>query len=648
MGMKDIILRKQFLISLMLLVTASVIVTIGDYISGQNSALHQSESHAVRVGAHLSYMLEISPGSMPSDPQAFSDRIADYRQELASFLRDFDLADVSIQDKDGKILFSIHNELVGRTVPRTKALLRALAGETSSQIARPDHQENLPEPERDRPVLGTYFPVLHPDTGEVLGVYVINQDYLPLRSMVRKETLRSSMTHIVLLLVFAFLFFRYGSLTSRLLRKDRESHINDLEDRVEERTVELKRSRIRIDDLLERTESMYRELKIAEEYQKNFMGLISHELRTPLTVIKGYLNLLDDGVFHQRADEAAEAVKTALEETRSLETIINNIIELSQLDQEKGVPVSREPIDLSELFQDSIALLQSEIDEKATDIRTEIDPAVTVFHSDRMKILEVVHQLLSNAIKYSSDKGTVLLKAARSHRGLLLSIQDSGVGIPQPQLNEIFNRFYQVDITSTRSFEGSGLGLAIVKRIAELMEGRVWVESEEGAGSTFHFEVPDVPTAKVDQESVDGTADRERMSIDPHGRRRTETILAVDDDPDYLNLLENILKTEGYRIHPCRSGLEGLNYLYSNDNHPLPSLILLDMRMPHVHGIDFCHIVRRNVNTRSIPIIFVSAAAQKEDISMGIAAGANAYMTKPFEPGELIARIDFYLREETN
>ncbi|UCF31924.1 MAG: hybrid sensor histidine kinase/response regulator [bacterium] len=647
--MKSISLKKQLLVSLALFFTASLIITVGDYVFVQNSVLSQSENYAGKIADHLSSLLLSQPhgeGSTGLLPQV---NLTVHRRQIIALLEDFDLVNVKIFDRDGTILFSLDPAVVGRNVERNAGLLRALSGIPSSHVASPEYQELIYGSETRTTMIETYVPITNPGTGEILGAYEIYQDYLPLRSIVVTETARSSLTHIVLLLVFAFLFFRYGSMTSRLMEEERKSHILDLEDRVEERTLELKRSRRRIDNLLERTESMYRELKIADEYHKNFMGLISHELRTPLTVIKGYLNLLDEGVLRQSADDASKAVKTTLEETRHLEAIINNIIELSHLDQEKGATVSRDPIDLTELLPEAIELLRPEISEKGVQVGIDIDRTLSLFHSDRMKLLEVLHQLLSNAIKFSDPGGKVILKASGSHRGLLLSVHDEGVGIPGPQQVEIFNRFYQVDITSTRSYEGSGLGLAIVKRIAELLGGRVWVDSEEGVGSVFYFEVPERPPEEIEPEEGEGAEEGEHPSIFPSPGFRSRTILVVDDDPDYLNLLKDLLDLEGYRIHQCRDGLEALNYLYSEADQPLPSLIILDMRMPHVHGLDFCRIIRRNINTRSIPVIIVSAAALKEDVEQGIAAGANAYLTKPFEAGELIARIDFYLRgEETD
>jgi signal transduction histidine kinase len=152
--------------------------------------------------------------------------------------------------------------------------------------------------------------------------------------------------------------------------------------------------------------------------------------------------------------------------------------------------LSGEEFSIEELIIEAIETVQDEIGVKEIDFSLKVDGEVGRFTTDRMKVLQVLQQFLSNAVKFSSDSGKVTVEAVPSHRGLLISVADEGVGIPEAQVNEIFNLFYQVDISTTRNYEGSGLGLAIVRSIAQLLGGRVWVKSEEGKGSTFFFEIP--------------------------------------------------------------------------------------------------------------------------------------------------------------
>ena len=619
-----------------------MILTVGDYIIAQKTVLDQSQTYAQKVAGHLSGLLHLNTDVRVAEDLSDPGLLAEHEGKIHEVIRNFDLINVKIFNSSGLILYSLDPMAMGKIKEVSGSLERALKGESSSHIASPEYHEQVYGAASDFPMLETYVPIRHPTTGNIIGAYEIYQDFRPLASFVKKETVRASLTHILLLVVFALLFFRYGGMTARLMESEKNRMIRDLEDSVEMRTLELNRSKKRIDDLLERKEEMYRSLMIADEYKKNFMGLVSHELRTPLAVIKGYLSLLRDGVLKADQSEIDGAVQTSLDEARHLEAIIDNIIELSQLD--RGLlGVSRESVDIRTLFAESIASLNLEIQDRDARVRIDVSDQLSPFQSDRLKVLQVVNQLLSNAVKFSRPGGEVTLSASPSHRGLLIAVSDQGVGIPRAQQREIFDRFYQVDISSTRSYEGSGLGLAIVRRISELLGGRVWVESEEGKGSTFFFEVPEIDAQEIVPIRDMGTEAGETVEIMLPVTGHKRSVLIVDDDPDYLELINRILETEGYTTDRARDGLEALNHLFADKDRPLPSLILLDMRMPNVHGIDFCRVVRRNVNTRDIPIIIISAVAHEKDVKEGLESGANAYLTKPFDTEELLKKIDFLL-----
>ena len=635
--------KRYVAISLFLILTASVGITLSDYWTTLNTAMVQSESYAQRTAGHLSHQLFLQGDFSDAlyDPGSFKD----YYDSIENLISSFALFNIKIYNRNGIIVFSLDKDVIGREVKNHDYLNLALEGTSSSHVATPDYQENIYGEKTEFPLLETYVPIIHPESQVILGAYEIYQDYRPLRGHLLSETLRSGITHLILLVFFAVLFYRYGRVTSRLMDSQHHSLIRELEDRVEERTVELKRSRDRVSDLLKRKEEMFRNLMIADEYKKNFMGLVSHELRTPLTVIKGYLTMMRDGDLGPVYSGLQDVVSTCLEESSKLEGIINNILELSQL--ERGLfDLSGENFDVHELLTEAVDNLAMEVTRRADDIKIEVSREVGNFTSDRLKILQVMQQFLSNALKFSPDGSRITIKASPSHRGLLLSVSDEGVGIPRGQVNEIFNLFYQVDISTTRSYEGSGLGLAIVHKIAQILGGRAWVESEEGVGSTFYFEVEvfdlSLTNAGETERSVEAVLDTQPKEVAATSR----SILLVDDDEDYLFLLRRILIDGGYTVEMCKDGLEGLNRIFG-PNHPLlPSLIVLDIRMPHIHGIDFLKIIRRNMTTREIPVIIVSALGQEAQVQEGSNAGANAYFVKPFDPDTLLSRINFLLGRE--
>lgn len=636
--------KKYFIISIILILTATVVITLSDYWTALNASMVQSESYAKRTASHLSHQLFLQGdfSSVLNDPESSKA----YSESISNLVKSFELLNIKIYNTNRIIVFSSSSS-TGQKVTDNEYLTLALEGISSSHIATPDYRDKTYGEDADLTTLETYVPIIQPESNLIVGVYEIYQDYGPLKGHLLSETLRSGITHLILLLVFAGLFYRYGRLTTRLMNNQHKLLVRELEDRVEERTAELKRSRDRVSDLLKRKEEMFRNLMIADEYKKDFMGLVSHELRTPLTVIKGYLTMMNDGDLGPVYSGLQDVVGTCLEESGKLETIINNILELSQL--ERGLfDLSGERFDVHELLSEAVDNLSVEVMGRSNDIRIEVSGDVASFTSDRIKILQVLQQFLSNALKFSSEGSNITVKASPSHRGLLLSVSDEGVGIPEGQVSEIFNLFYQVDISTTRSYEGSGLGLAIVHKIAQILGGRAWVESQEGVGSTFYFEIePFDPSLTRLGETESG----EESPYDPVPTEVSVTprsILLVDDDEDHLFLLRRILVAGDYTVDMCKDGLEALNRIFGPDHPNLPSLIILDIRMPNIHGIDFLKIIRRNITTREIPVIVVSALGQDSQVQEGVSAGANAYFVKPFDPDELLFRIDFLLGRENS
>ncbi len=635
---------RYFFISLFLVATATVIVTLSDYWATLNSLMVQAESYALNTANYLNRQLFIEgdPRAMLKDPSSFGS----YRDSIKNIATSFNFTDIVIFNRDGIVLFSTDGDVIGQEGGNDERVTHALAGTASSDIVTSLYMVKSGGGSGRLSMIGTYGPIIDPESGLILGAYGLYQDYRPVKARLVSETHRSAAIYLVLMIVFMGLFYGYGRLTSRFMETHHHSLIKKLEERVEERTVELKRSRDRVSELLKRREEMFRNLMIADEYKKNFMGLVSHELRTPLTVIKGYLTMIRDGDLGPVYSGLLEAVNTCFHESTQLESIINNILELSQL--ERGLfDLTGEQFEVRELLNEAVDNLSFEVGDRKGDITIEVSREVSHFTSDRIKILQVLQQFLSNALKFSTAGSHITVKASPSHRGLLLSVSDEGVGIPRGQVNEIFNLFYQVDISTTRSYEGSGLGLAIVHKIGQILGGRAWVESEEGTGSVFYFEVPTMDLGQIEVSvpgnSVDLDSDPKPREVAPVSR----SILLVDDDEDYLFLLRRILIDGGYTIEMCKDGLEGLNRIFGNSHPSLPSLIILDIRMPNINGIDFLKILRRNMATREIPVIVVSALGQETQIQEGMDAGANAYFVKPFDPETLLTRIDFLLGKKT-
>ncbi|UCG38814.1 MAG: hypothetical protein JSV00_00845 [bacterium] len=486
MTTKPVVQRKRTVASVLLVLTAMLVLAVSDYRTAMKTLMIPSETYAQQVAGHMGRLLT-APGEKGLNTDLASPG-ALLRQEitLEGVARNFGLLNIRVYGSGGELVYAMEGDPSAVQVTDDSLLAWALEGKGGSHVTSP---ESKGEATGGFPTLETYVPIFDTGGSAVIGVFEISQDYRPIQSRVVKETIRSATAHVLLLFLFAALFYSHGRAISGQVEYRQKELTKDLTDRLEERTLELKRSRERLHDLTRVKGEMQRDLAIADEYKKNFLGLVSHELRTPLSVIKGYLTMLEEGVLQTRGPGSGDIVRTCLEESRKLETVINNILELSQLD--RGVfDLAYETFPVGEMLQEALDSLGSEMAEKGIDAVIEVTGKAAVFTSDRLKILQVMHQFLSNAVKFSREGGKVLLRASPSHRGLLLAVSDEGVGIPAAKVSEIFNLFYQVDISTTRSYEGTGLGLAIVQKIARILGGRVWVESVEGSGSTFFFEVP--------------------------------------------------------------------------------------------------------------------------------------------------------------
>jgi GAF domain-containing protein len=234
-------------------------------------------------------------------------------------------------------------------------------------------------------------------------------------------------------------------------------------------------------------EQAYRELQEADRLKDELVQNVSHELRTPLTFIKGYVELLleeDMGPINERQRESLSIVA---EKTNMVTRLVSDIIFLEQIERES---LQLGPVQLADLAR--LALQGSEVTAAAAGIqlRLEVEPDLPPVNADRDRISQVLDNLLVNAIKFSPSGGHITVRLRRQGESVLASVTDTGIGIPEDQLQRVFERFYQVDGSATRRFGGAGVGLAIVKRIVEAHGGRIWVESALGQGSTFYFTVP--------------------------------------------------------------------------------------------------------------------------------------------------------------
>jgi CheY-like chemotaxis protein/anti-sigma regulatory factor (Ser/Thr protein kinase) len=259
---------------------------------------------------------------------------------------------------------------------------------------------------------------------------------------------------------------------------------------------------------------------------------------------------------------------------------------------------------------------------------------------DFHKMLQVFQNLLGNALKFTPAGGEISLAARSKSDFIEFRIVDNGIGIPKDRLDQIFERFYQVDSSSTRRFGGSGLGLSIVREIIVAHNGKVFVESDEGKGTCFLILMPvGEPDKPKYQDALGADSEFKGVQLSPKGQG--ETVLVVDDDEAFLKMMKMILPKEGYSVRYTTDSTKAIHY--SKKHHV--DLLMLDLMMPEVDGYEICRMVRKDDELKELPIMVVSAAGGKEVARRVFEAGADEHIVKPFDQQDLLHRINYLLEK---
>lgn len=358
----------------------------------------------------------------------------------------------------------------------------------------------------------------------------------------------------------------------------------------------------------------------ADSAKSTFLAQVSHEIRTPLTAIVGMAGLLRESVLAPREYEHVTTINTAAE---TLLTIIGNILDFSKI--EAGhMELSVQPFDPRGYLNGALDMVAHEAARKGLALNWKIDDVIpTALSGDASRIRQVIVNLLGNAVKFT-ERGLVTLTAsgrplAKTHFELVVSISDTGIGIAENQLQQIFEPFVQADTTSTRRFGGTGLGLAISKQIIELMEGRINVVSQPGAGATFTITLPLALTSATPAME---TASTETGSGEAPSLLR---VLLAEDNPLSQRVLSRLLESLGYMPDVVANGAEALAAVSSKPY----DVVLMDIQMPELDGEAATRQIRALTGVEQPRIIALTASALRGDRERYLAAGMDDYISKP-------------------
>lgn len=373
---------------------------------------------------------------------------------------------------------------------------------------------------------------------------------------------------------------------------------------------------------------LYRSAQEANRVKDEFLATLSHELRTPLSAILGWTRILRT----QQVDEAASArgLETIERNTRLQAQLIEDLLDVSRIITGK-LRLELQPVDLPAAVEAAIDTVRPAADAKELRLETTIDQTVGFVSGDPDRLQQVVWNLLSNAIKFTPRGGRLAVRVERSRSDAVITVTDTGKGIPASFLPHIFERFRQADSSSTRTHGGLGLGLAIVRHLVELHRGHIRAESDgEGKGSSFVVHLP-LATLQVDVLEV---ATVRPLPAFTAPALTGMDILVVDDDPDAREALVLVLETEGATVTAVASAEEAFAALEAHT----PDVLVSDIAMPGTDGYELMAKLREREAAASaghVPALALSAYAREEDRRRALAAGFEMHVAKPVDPARL-------------
>jgi PAS domain S-box-containing protein len=388
-----------------------------------------------------------------------------------------------------------------------------------------------------------------------------------------------------------------------------------------------------------------RQLEEANRLKDEFLATLSHELRTPLNAILGYSRMLRGKARDvERVERGLEIVER---NATALNQLVSDILDMSRIISGK-VRLNVQPCDLAAIAQNAIDAIMPAVEAKELRLDRILDPNATAVSGDPDRLQQVLWNLLSNAVKFTPRKGQIQVSLARVNSHVEFIVSDSGIGIAESFLPHLFEQFRQGDSGPTREFGGLGLGLALVRHFVELHGGTVHAASGGlGKGSTFRIELPIMASTRIPQPdgtvrvhpATGGTMPSARLSL------AGITVLAVDNDPDSLLLVADVLREAGAFVVAAGSAAEAFERLAERS----PDVIVADIEMPQMNGYEFIERLRSQPKDHGslIPAAALTAYARAEDRTRSLLSGFQIHLAKPIEPGELLAAVGALAKRAT-
>jgi signal transduction histidine kinase/class 3 adenylate cyclase/PleD family two-component response regulator len=415
--------------------------------------------------------------------------------------------------------------------------------------------------------------------------------------------------------------------------------------------------------LYQKTREQAEQLLQLDQQKTEFFQNISHEFRTPLTLMLGPL----ESAVKQNQALPLDQASIALRNSRRLLRLVNQLLDLQRLSAGRMQPTFH-PCDLVDFVSQIVETFRAYAEKKGIRLTADLSylGACDPIYLDLEKFDKVLYNLLSNAMKFTPAGQSISVVLRPLGDQCLLQVVDTGIGIRADQIPHLFERFRQAEGSENRSYEGTGIGLSLVKELVELHGGQITVESVYERGSTFSIWLPTgaahLPPEQIAQDQAEVQIDRAAIELadlamdlqdapdslpevlEPLGDANGMRVLVVDDNPDLRTYIAGILRQEGYQVLTAKNGMEGYQVAFAQR----PQLIITDLMMPQVTGLEMIRMIRDEDCLKGIPVVLLTAKADEDTHLEGMERGADAYLAKPFNDRILLAEVRNLLSLKAN
>ena len=357
------------------------------------------------------------------------------------------------------------------------------------------------------------------------------------------------------------------------------------------------------------------ELAVASQHKTEFLASMSHELRTPLNAVLGFSEVLLERMFGSINERQEEYLRDIHSSGQHLLELLNEILDLSKVEAGR-MDLEYSTFELAPVIDAAVSLMRERAATHAIDLRVEPESAVQTVFADRLRLKQVLVNLVNNAVKFTGDGGKVTVRTRSDGPEIAITVTDTGIGVPAEDSERIFESFQQGGRGAANE-EGTGLGLTLSRRIVELLGGRMWLESEVGVGSTFGF-------------SVRATSDD--VAEDTALERTLGEVVVIEDDRPSLDLLRAYLSSAALKVTTAHNGFAGIAAV----RHARPAVVFLDIRLPGMDGWTVLEKLKADPETRDVPVVIASIV---DDRARGLALGAAAYLVKPISHEALFGAL---------